>query len=342
MLFATPAYMTDPQIERYARWWYQTVDNSGAIQAETQITGEIYTGFIGGDDDADGIPFISKADGRNGIAPLIAGRVLINVGAPGNESYAREKGQSHNPNQYSNVRMSYLPQTAEQQDTILLPLRNPKVPGLVAHEVMEREDGTLVPLQASKPIQIGLGTVLGLSGKQIFEANCALCHGQHGEGIDGLPFVDDIDRTHDAMFKIVNTGRFEQFMPPWGVGNSDRGGSTLTKPEIDKVIEYVQSDEFRDNFYALESGAVIPGSNPKDVWFYLSRENARAEGSKISNSDDARRYFAQQPDPGKLEIPSWEHILRTKPDAELTLSDRESLRQRLGLGDEPNEYLAVK
>ena len=342
MLFATPAYMADPQIERYARWWYQTVDNSGAIQAETQITGEIYTGFIGSDDDADGIPFHSKADGRYGMAPLIADKVAINVGSRDNKTYVDLKGEEHNPHRYSNVRMTYQPQSREEQDAILLPLRNPQESGLVAHEVMEREDGTLVPLPPTKPIQIGLGTVLGLSGKQIFEANCAHCHGQHGEGIDGLPFVDDIDRTHDAMFKIVNTGRFEQFMPPWGIGNADRGGSTLTRAEIDLAVDYVQSDEFRDNFYALESGQVIPGSNPKDVWFYLSRENVKAEGTKISNAADARRYFAQHPDPGNLELPPWEHILRTKPDAELAMSDREPLRRQLGLHDEPQEYVADK
>jgi len=131
-------------------------------------------------------------------------------------------------------------------------------------------------------------------------------------------------------------------MPPWGIGNADRGGSTLTRAEIDLAVDYVQSDEFRDNFYALESGQVIPGSNPKDVWFYLSRENVKAEGTKISNAADARRYFAQHPDPGNLELPPWEHILRTKPDAELAMSDREPLRRQLGLHDEPQEYVADK
>ncbi|MCH8853097.1 MAG: DNA polymerase III subunit beta, partial [Planctomycetes bacterium] len=76
---------------------------------------------------------------------------------------------------------------------------------------MERVDGTLIPLPASRPIKIGLGTVLNLSGQQIFEANCALCHGQHGEGIDGMSYADDVERTHEAMFKIVNTGRHEKF-----------------------------------------------------------------------------------------------------------------------------------
>ena len=333
MMFATPAYLTDPQIERYTRWWIQTVDQSGAQQSENQITGEIYTGFIGSDDDGDGIPYTSKAHGRYGMAPLIAGKVAINIGGSGNPSYAAIKGEVHNHNQYSSVRMNYAAKSREEQLAIIVPLKNPEAEGLVDHEFMEREDVTIIPLQATIPVKVGLGTVLNLTGKQIFEANCAHCHGQHGEGIDGLPFEADIERTHDAMFKIVNTGRFEKFMPPWGQGNADLAGSTLTKAEIDKVIDYVQSGPFKENYYKLDRGEVIPGSNPKDVWFYLSRENAAAKGQKISNADDAKRFFNQHPDPSELELPAWEHIERTKPDAALSMDDRESLQQRLGITD---------
>ncbi|MFQ5784528.1 MAG: c-type cytochrome [Alphaproteobacteria bacterium] len=342
MLLTTPTHMADPQIERIVRWWVQTVDQSGAQQSENQRTGEIYTGFISGDDDADGIPYTSKGDGSNGIAPVIASKVVINVGAPENQAFAAVPGEPHNPNKYKAVRMGYEPKSREEQLAILLPLENPTGPDLVERGPMVREDGTLIPLPASKPIKTGVGTVLNLSGRQIFEANCSMCHGQHGEGIDGLPLEKDSNRSHEAMFKIVNTGRFEKFMPPWGAGNADGFGGSLTKAEIDKIVEYVQSDVFKDNFQKLQRGEVIAGSLPKDVWFYLSRENAKAKGTQISNADDARRYFVQHPDPAEIKAQPWENVPRTKPDAELSLDDREPLLRRLGLTGEAYPSLARK
>lgn len=327
MMFATPAHRVDAQTERFTRWWTQTVNQSGAMQSESERTGEIYTGFITGDDDGDGVPYAGKVK----IAPLIAGNVAINVGGPGNKAFARIKGELHNPNRFNTVRMRYQPRSKDEQLAILLPLKDTKEKGLVKREPMERADGTIIPLQPSKPIRVGLGTVLNLSGRQMFEANCAACHGQFGEGIDGLPLKDDIERSHDAMFKIVNTGRFEKFMPPWGVGNGDGFGGTLTKTEIDKIVEYVQSDGFRRDNHALERGEVIPGSQPRDVWFYLSRENVAAKGKKISGAEDAMRYFKRHEDPAKIEMPIWMNAPRVKPDAELTLDDREPLMRRLGL-----------
>ena len=320
MLLTTPAHLADPQIERIARWWIQTVDQSGAIQAETERTGEIYTGFISGDDDGDGIPYVSRGDGAHGIAPVIAGKVIINLGGSENQRFAAAGGQPH-PLDPSVVRMRYEPKTRAEQLAILLPLENPKGPELVEREPMERADGTIIPLPASKPIRVGLGSALNLTGEQIFLANCSICHGQHGEGSDGLPLEQDMHRTHQAMFKIVNTGRFEKFMPPWGVGNSDGFGGTLTRTEIDKVVDYVQSEAFKATYERVERGEVVAGALPKDVWFYLSRENAKAGGNKISGREDARRYFEKHPDPAKLVAQPFENIRRTKPDAELTLEE---------------------
>ncbi len=331
MMFVTPTHRVDAQMERFARWWVQTVDQSGAMQSETDRTGEIYTSFISGDDDGDGVPSTSQAHGRNGIAPLIAGKVVINVGGGQNATYAALKGELHNANRFTAVRTNYKPQSRDEQLAILVPLEYPDEPGLVEREPMERADGTIIPLPVSKPVTMSLGTLLDLSGRQIFEANCAGCHGQFGEGIDGLPLQQDIDRTHDAMFKIVNTGRFEKFMPPWGTGNGDGFSGVLSKEEIDKVVDYVQSDDFRTNNRMLEEGAVPPGSEPRDVWFYLSRENVKAHGKKIATGADAKRYFDLHPDPAKIEAPSWENIQRVKPDAELTIEDRAALLRMLGL-----------
>lgn len=334
ILLSTPPHLADAQIERIARWWIQTVDQSGFIQSENQITGEIYTGFISGDDDGDGIPYTSQADGRYGIAPLVAAKVVINVGGAGNRQFDEIKGQRHDPNRFKTVRMNYQAMSRQQQLAIVLPLSNPVGPDLVQRDYMERVDGTLIPLPASKPIKIGLGTVLNLSGQQIFEANCAHCHGQHGEGIDGMSYVDDVERTHDAMFKIVNTGRHEKFMPPWGEGNADGFGGTLTKAEIDKVVNYVQSDEFKDRFYRVQNGEVVAGAWPKDVWFYLSRENAKAQGKQISTAEDAKRYYAKHQDPAEMIPAKTDNLRRVKPDADLTMADRAMLERLYGLIEE--------
>lgn len=326
MLFATPTHMADAQIERLTRWWIQTVNQSGAMQAENERTGEIYTGFGSGDDDGDGVPYAGKA----GIAPVLAAEVVINIGGAGNAAYAGISGEVHDPNRFSTVRMSYRPVSKEQQLAVLLPLDNPNESGLKERQPMERSDGTIAPLPPSKPVQVGLGTVLNLTGREIFEANCQICHGQNGEGIDGLALGKDIERDHDSMFKIVNAGRFEKFMPPWGEGNADGFGGPLTKDEIDKVVDYVQSAEFKSNYQAAQRGEVVAGSLPKDIWFYLSRENVKAQGKQISNASDANRYIEKLPDPAKVQAQRSENLPRIKPDAELSLGDREMLMQRLG------------
>lgn len=334
ILLSTPSHMADAQINRITRWWIQTVDQSGMLLSENQRTGEIYTGFISGDDDGDGIPYTSKAHGPNGAAPLMASQVVINVGGKTNKAFAEIDGDLHNPHKFKTVVMRYKPESREQQLAILLPLKNPKGPDLVERQPMERADGTIIPLPPSKAIKVGLGTVLNLTGQQIFEANCMVCHGQHGEGIDGRELEKAMDRDHNATFKIVNAGRFEKFMPPWGAGNADGFGGTLTKAEIDKVVDYVQSDKFRKNYHMLQNGQVIPGALPKDVWVYLSRENVKAKGKKISTAEDAKRYYAKHPDPAMIRATDTEDLPRVKPDSELSLDDRKSIKRRAGLVDE--------
>ncbi|TGO02223.1 hypothetical protein PN36_28415 [Candidatus Thiomargarita nelsonii] len=303
------------------------MNQSGAMQSETNRTGEIYTGFMTGDDDGDGIPSASggKSHGRYGIAPLIASKVVINVGGSKNRGFRNIQGERHNPNSYNRVRMKYKRQSKQQQRAIIVSLKEPQVPGLVERQPMVREDGTTIPLQPTKPITVGLGTVLNLSGRQIFEANCSKCHGQHGEGIDGLPLERAMNWPHAAMAAFATNGIFNGFMPPWGVGNGDEAGGTLTQAEINKIVDYVQSETFKRNYEKAQNGEVVPGALPKDVWFYLSRENAKAKGKKISNGQDAQRYFAKHASPAKIKAKFWENLRRLKPDAELSLDDREAL-----------------
>lgn len=129
------------------------------------------------------------------------------------------------------------------------------------------------------------------NGQQIFEANCQICHGQHDEGIDGKNLGNKMNFPHEAMFDVVQHGRFERSMPPWGIGNNDGFGGTLKKAEIDRIIDYVQSDEFRKNYKQSDQGAVLAGQLPKDVWFYLSRETVKNNGKVMVGQSEANPYI---------------------------------------------------
>jgi hypothetical protein len=245
LMFTTPSYLLEPQIEQMTRWWVQSVNQSGLLLSEHQSTGEIFAGFGNGDDDADGIPHVSKADGEFGAAPLVAAKVVINVGKGDNQAFAALTGDLHLGDRLSVVRMNY--QNKPLDASPILSLDNPVVAGLVTRKDYRRGDGTVIPLAPSKPIKVGIGTVKGFSGQQIYEANCMICHGQHGEGIDGKPLDTYMKLPHVAMAAFVKDGNPSASMPAWGIGNKDDVGGILTDLEIDKVVSYVQSEPFKTN-----------------------------------------------------------------------------------------------
>jgi len=308
MLFATPAHMVNPQIERYTRYWIQTVDQSGLMQAETKFTGEIYAGFASGDDDADGIPVVSKGHGKNGTAPLMAGKVIINVGGKNNKAFHQLDAPLHNPNQLAKVNMQYQTKSAQTLSEILLPEIVKRTAAFVDRKPMTREDGTTIPLQPALKPQVALGIKHNLSGQQIFEANCQICHGQHGEGIDGKNLGNMMNFPYEAMFDVVQHGRFERSMPPWGIGNNDGFGGTLSKTEIDRIIAYVQSDTFRKNHTQSDEGQVLGKQLPKDVWFYLSRDNVKNKGKIIAGEAEAKAYIKAQTNPQAIKAAWWENL----------------------------------
>ncbi len=320
MLFVTPAHLVHPQIERLTRWWIQTVDQSGLMQAETKFTGEIYAGFASGDDDADGIPVVSKAYGSNGTAPVMAGKVVVNLAKGKNKKFDDIDGHLHNPNKFSPVKMSYVIQGIREQNTILIPEKIKQTSGFVVRNPMVREDGTTIPLQPAIPEKIALGIKHNLSGQQIFEANCQICHGQHGEGIDGKNLGNMMNFNYEVMFQVVNDGRFEKSMPPWGAGNNDDFGGTLKKGEIDRIIAYVQSDKFRKNHKKMEAGEVLADALPKDVWFFLSRDNLKYAGKKIFGEKEAEKYVKSQANPAKLQATWWENLRKNRESASVVLA----------------------
>ncbi len=257
LMFATPLQLLDPMIERYTRWFVQTVDNSGFQMSEDNRTGELSYGVESPDEDADGIPFLKHGHGRYGIAPLPAAKVVVNIGGPQNVAYRRIKGEEHQFNRFAQVSQRHVTVPTSGADRPLP--RNPTTssggqasavipPALLIHikkgedierPPMERFNGTLIPLPASQPIERGSD----LTGEEIFRRNCAICHGSRGEGITGKPLLTISTDSEDAVFDVPKKGRFTQGMPPWGEGVDELAG-VLTDEEIRRVVRYIRTTLF--------------------------------------------------------------------------------------------------
>lgn len=293
MIFATPLHLVEPQLDRLTRWWIQTMDSSGMQQSEDNRSGELAFGTNGMDEDGDGVPFIAGSYGKHGSAPVAAGMVAVNVGGSANGAFARIKGNSFEAEKFGEVRYGYVAQSEDEQLAILLPVEMP-TEGFIERPALQKFNGTVIALPASKPVERGLGIKLGLTGKEIFELNCILCHGSSGEGITGLSFERDaLTFSHDEMFKVPMEGRHEKLMPPWGEGNKDDLGGVLTEEEIHLIVDYVQSEEFREKFKAHQAGLFVAGSPPKDPFEFLSRRYV-TEGARSATADDIRRVAQAQ------------------------------------------------
>jgi hypothetical protein len=127
-----------------------------------------------------------------------------------------------------------------------------------------------------------------LTGRQIFEMNCAHCHGYTGEGITGISYeADSLVRTRDDMFEVPHNGRFTRLMPEWGIGNRDELGSVLTDKELYKIVDYIQSDEFKKIFVDVQNGYAYPQFPPKDPYFFISRSYVRGKKKPATREDIA-------------------------------------------------------
>jgi cytochrome c oxidase cbb3-type subunit 2 len=87
------------------------------------------------------------------------------------------------------------------------------------------------------------------AGKELYEENCAMCHGEDGEGDIGPSLVDDIflyeegDLPDDDYFEIINNGTEEGDVEE---GRTARGGmpefsDMMGRDEIWSVITYIRS-----------------------------------------------------------------------------------------------------
>jgi len=82
------------ELERFKRFWVQGVNRSGIQQSEYEETGE--RDVLTADMDHDGIPRMNFADGKHGIAPVFASRVLIETPPSGDAvAAAATDGRKH-------------------------------------------------------------------------------------------------------------------------------------------------------------------------------------------------------------------------------------------------------
>ena len=288
MLFATPIHLSKPFINKFSRWAVQTLMMSGMIQSEENRSGELAIGVGSRDWDNDGVPWLGKGDGEFGIAPTLALKVAVNVGRPKtNKSFNKLKGQKHWAEMYGGkIKYAYKTTSIDEM----------KLPVKLDYEAMvddegweERDellkwDGTTMQLPPAKKFQHGSD----LSGRQIFEMNCAHCHGYTGEGITGISYeADSLVRTRDDMFEVPKNGRFTRLMPEWGIGNRDEHGGVLTDEEIYKIVDYIQSDEFKKVFKGVQNGYAFPNYPPKDPYFFISRSYDKGKKKPATKEDIA-------------------------------------------------------
>jgi len=304
--FSTPVHLTKPLFDKFPRWTVQTMMLSGMIQSEENRSGELALGVGSRDWDNDGVPWLGKGDGKFGITPSLAHEVAINIGATGqNEGFNQLEGQTHSAEMYGgDIRYGYHPKPqAQAVQEMLLPVKT-NVPrdeegelteeaeeqGWVEREDLIRWDGIVHAMPPSRKFKRGSD----LTGRQIFEMNCAHCHGYAGEGITGIPFdSDSLARTRDDMFEVPHNGRFTRLMPEWGLGMQDEMESTLTDEEIYRIVDYIQSTPFKRLFIETQNGIHYPTQPPRDPYFYISRSYVRGKQHAATEEDIALVMNAQ-------------------------------------------------
>lgn len=115
------------------------------------------------------------------------------------------------------------------------PMRLPKL--VVVSVVLLFAVTTGIPLtlaQSEDPAQIELGAAL-------FAENCAVCHGDEGQGRVGATLAKDWPsiRPDLRMRAVIANGVPGSAMPPWSQGN----GGPLGEAKIDALVAYISSWE---------------------------------------------------------------------------------------------------
>ena len=107
-------------------------------------------------------------------------------------------------------------------------------------------------------------------GHQIFNANCAACHGADREGNPpAIPSLIDIKLTAEEIFKVVTEGK--GYMPPFTVGEGRR--NFFKAENMENLITFLQSEG--DGGFLSEETIPIPDqegvANAQPTWSGSSR-----------------------------------------------------------------------
>ena len=76
------------------------------------------------------------------------------------------------------------------------------------------------------------------AGAVLFGANCAMCHGEQGQGLIGPNLTDAYwihGNQHTDLFTVITDGVLDKGMTPWG--------SILTPEERSQLVAYIRSIE---------------------------------------------------------------------------------------------------
>ncbi len=94
------------------------------------------------------------------------------------------------------------------------------------------EDGTPVPVPPDQVM-----TSAGVTVADLFQANCAVCHGQDRQGVIGPALTPErLTESDDFYADTIANGRAGTVMPAW----SDQG---LTPDDIDALVQFIKNVE---------------------------------------------------------------------------------------------------
>lgn len=109
-------------------------------------------------------------------------------------------------------------------------------------------------------------------GQQLFAANCAVCHGNHGQGGVGLPLNIAANRpTTDAqatqrteyLTRTLTNGRPGTYMPAWALSNN----GPLNDEQIGALVDMIEYGDWTQtqavvDAYQMKNGTPPPPTNP--------------------------------------------------------------------------------